>query len=915
MALFGRSLRSRHLQAVTAQNYLMMILYLYLLSRDVELFDQERVEGIVGVPSYIVSRFLSYLPFLVLCPIIFTGIIYAMSGLREGQYGWFLAAQMLANWGYWTMGFACVAIARRFDAASVVANSISIIPSFATGFNQAIQTIPAWLGWTKYLVTTYYAFQMVYISQFKDLMLDCPYPADTPYCAAYNGNNVIRQIGFDPDTNLPALVGYMVCSVIGFLAAGSVALAYITVEPVTAGVVAAESHAVHFEDDEEGEHVDGNGLANGNGHHANGVANGNGNGQVAVKIGRLGHRTLAEEHQVHVMADNLALEIQTTGITLQTQRKRILNGITMMFEPFKITVVLGSGGSGKTSILNAVCNVKPGHSLANQTKRTGNVSFGKTVNPSSGVVVRYASYVRKEDDNLQAALTVRETLTYSAQLRLYNLPRNERTARVENVIRTLGLIDCADTLVGDAMLKGISGGEKRRVCIALGILEEEVAVLLLDEPTTGLDSSAATTIITALRRIADTGRTVILTSQQTSRPEAFEQFDNVLLLSRGGEVAYAGARTDMVPFFEKLGYSIPPFVQPADYVIDLSSIDLRNHEAETRSRARVAEIVEQYRIVAAETFAAAAEAEASNPAATESGKTETSEIKARTPFLKAVPVLYRRTLKNWTRKPAEALDSLALPGGFAFVVLCFYEASIRANDYNSIQNRLGLLFTIPGLVFMGLLKAASYYPPERALLIREFLDGVTSVESFVATQLLVQIPFEVMGALLWCVLGCTALGLQIGFGANFAVNLLITSCFLICGTSVGLSILTLVDNIGLGLVVASAVNTLFLIMSGVGAQSIPEFLYYINYISPLRWGIAVLTNLEFKGLKFTCSPTPDQSLPDGTCLVSTGEQVLATLGLEEVNIGLYLGVLVGITVASRGIYYALLKVKLHRMVA
>lgn len=249
------------------------------------------------------------------------------------------------------------------------------------------------------------------------------------------------------------------------------------------------------------------------------------------------------------------------------------------------------------------------------------------------------------------------------------------------------------------------------------------------------------------------------------------------------------------------------------------------------------------------------------------------------------------------------------------MTLVFFENSIRVNDFYSIQNRLGVLFGIPGLVFMGLLSTAAYYPPNRALLTREFLDGVVGVESFVVHQLLAQLPLTILGALIYVSLGSTALGMSIGFGINFAITLLVTTCFLVVGTSVGLSVLTIVDNIGLGLVVASALNTVFLLMSGVGAQSIPAFLSYINYISPLKWGIATLTYSEFTGLTFTCTSAPDQSFPNGTCIVSTGEQVLQTLNLENVNIGMNLGILVGITVISRLIYYALLKIRLHRMVA
>jgi ABC-type multidrug transport system ATPase subunit len=92
-----------------------------------------------------------------------------------------------------------------------------------------------------------------------------------------------------------------------------------------------------------------------------------------------------------------------------------------------------------------------------------------------------------QDDNLIGTLTVRETISYSARLRLPDkMPREEKQALVEGTIVEMGLQDCADTVVGNWHLRGISGGEKRRVSIALEILMRP-RLLFLDEPTSGLD--------------------------------------------------------------------------------------------------------------------------------------------------------------------------------------------------------------------------------------------------------------------------------------------------------------------------------------------------------------------------------------------------------------------------------------------
>lgn len=92
-----------------------------------------------------------------------------------------------------------------------------------------------------------------------------------------------------------------------------------------------------------------------------------------------------------------------------------------------------------------------------------------------------------QDDNLIGTLTVRETISYSARLRLPdNMPWEDKRALVESTIVAMGLQDCADTVIGNWHLRGISGGEKRRVSIALEILMRP-RLLFLDEPTSGLD--------------------------------------------------------------------------------------------------------------------------------------------------------------------------------------------------------------------------------------------------------------------------------------------------------------------------------------------------------------------------------------------------------------------------------------------
>lgn len=139
---------------------------------------------------------------------------------------------------------------------------------------------------------------------------------------------------------------------------------------------------------------------------------------------------------------------------------------------------------------------------------------------------------------LLGTLTVRETITYSALLRLpSNITKYELNETIENTITELGLEDCADHLIGNWHLRGISGGEKKRLSIALEIITQP-RLLFLDEPTSGLDSASAFFVIQALRNVARSGRTIISSIHQPSS-EVFALFDDLLLLS-SGETIYFG---------------------------------------------------------------------------------------------------------------------------------------------------------------------------------------------------------------------------------------------------------------------------------------------------------------------------------------------------------------------------------------
>lgn len=244
------------------------------------------------------------------------------------------------------------------------------------------------------------------------------------------------------------------------------------------------------------------------------------------------------------------------------QEKTILDGITGEVAAGELLAVLGPSGSGKSSLLTILAGRLPG--------RHGGTMLANG-RPASRSISRRIGFV-PQDDVLYPHLTVRETLSYCAMLRLPRSEGRERSERVrasvDAVIEELGLADCADTAVGGTFVRGVSGGERKRVSIGHEMLLNP-SVVVVDEPTSGLDSTAAGRMVETLAGMARKGRAVVASVHQPSS-RAYQMFDALLLLAEG-RCLYYGRGSDAVEYFGSMGFSLGMHVNPADFMLDLAN--------------------------------------------------------------------------------------------------------------------------------------------------------------------------------------------------------------------------------------------------------------------------------------------------------------------------------------------------------
>ena len=408
--------------------------------------------------------------------------------------------------------------------------------------------------------------------------------------------------------------------------------------------------------------------------------------------------------------------------------KTILDDISAVMPSGSLTAIIGGSGSGKTSLLNQMSGRMQGKRLS---------TSGRTLCNGSADATKVRSAYVIQQDILVPTLTVRETLTYAAHLRLpSSISQAERTRLVEEVILELGLKEAADTRIGSHAHKGCSGGEKRRTSIGVQLLSNP-SLLWLDEPTTGLDSTSAFQVVKTLQNLAKSGRTIIVTIHQP-RSEIWGLFDNVILLTRGSP-AYAGKAESCLQYFAKLGHEMPPFTNPAEYLIDLVSVDNRSEEAECIAEERVKQIKEAWRDHLDRSMN---EKDDLNADATTSAERQ-SPVGGNdhTSLMQQIRVLTARTWITTIRDPMGMLGSLleaismAIITGWIFLNLDRSESGIRS--------RQGALYNAAALQgYLILLYETYRLTTDIQLFDEERRQGVVSIPAFLISRRLARLLIE-----------------------------------------------------------------------------------------------------------------------------------------------------------------------------
>ncbi|MDZ4182688.1 MAG: ATP-binding cassette domain-containing protein, partial [Candidatus Cloacimonadaceae bacterium] len=250
--------------------------------------------------------------------------------------------------------------------------------------------------------------------------------------------------------------------------------------------------------------------------------------------------------------------------------KMALDGISFEAKKGELIGVLGQSGCGKSTLMKVLgCEISPTY---------GSVRIdGKSLMANISYYAQFFGFV-PQDDLLYPYLTVFENLWYRGRLRMPNISVANLKQKIANILNQVNLSHRRDTKVGDSKNKFLSGGERKRLNIALELLFEPT-VIICDEPTSGLSFSDAEQIIDILKLITAQGKIVLLTIHQPNS-SIFRKLDQVLLMDLEGRQAYYGAPEECFDYFDD----------------ELAQLTLRKEEIEHKKQLRTSDYM--YEVIA-----------------------------------------------------------------------------------------------------------------------------------------------------------------------------------------------------------------------------------------------------------------------------------------------------------------------------
>ncbi|XP_021734229.1 ABC transporter G family member 23-like [Chenopodium quinoa] len=566
----------------------------------------------------------------------------------------------------------------------------------------------------------------------------------------------------------------------------------------------------------------------------------------------------------------------------------ILKSVSFTAQSCQMLAIVGPSGTGKSTLLRVISG-----RVKEKEFDPNSISLNGYPIKSPAQLRALCGFVAQEDD-LLPLLTVKETLMFRAKFRLRQLTSEERKNRVESLLQELGLLQVANSFVGDEENRGISGGERKRVSIGVELIHDP-PILLLDEPTSGLDSSSALQVIELLSSLMSksTQKSVIFSIHQPSY-RMFKRISHFLILSHGW-VAHSGSLESLEGRISHLGYQIPLQLNALEFAMEI--ISKLEDKKSTISQIEQPNTSPNTTIWNKDEKFDFHESSSSTTDEGIKGYFYNWGLEIMILCSRFWKVIYR------TKQLFLARTMQALVGGLG---LGSVYVKLGKNE-TGVGERLGLFAFSLSFLLSSTVEALPIYLQERKVIMKESSRKAYRMSSYMIANTLIFLPFLLVIALLFSVPVYWIVGLNPSIQAFsffvFAVWLIISMA-----SSLVMFLSSISPDFIAGNSLICTVLGAFFLFSGyfIPKEIIPKYWIFMYYVSLYRYPLDSLIVNEYWGMRNDCfSWANNKNHTTSNCLMNGGD-VLRNRGLDRDIRWENVGIMIGFFIVYRVICWIIL---------
>lgn len=499
------------------------------------------------------------------------------------------------------------------------------------------------------------------------------------------------------------------------------------------------------------------------------------------------------------IAEGSCLEWKNLSVILPKNGKKLISSVSGVALPGRVCALMGPSGAGKTTLLNALGNRAP------YAKVVGDVSFGKR--PFSAADLVYVP----QFDEFNQNLTVYEQIELVGEMKCKD--SREMRRRLGHLLTILGLADRANT-----PCKELTSGELKRVSVGMGMISNP-NVLFLDEPTTGLDSSAAYSIVKYLSELAAATNVVVIMTIHQPAQMVFDMLQDLYLLE-SGRLAYFGPLDTARPFFASLGYECPTDVNPADFYLDLiNKPPVAEDTSKTWSDMYYASpfYINYSKLVAVTVSASQSAGSPPEPP---------------TNFTRFL-ILVRFFWRYYTRDTGFYYLRIA----FLVIVAVFIGTLFLQLDTvtTTIPQYSGAIFFNIWTVLFSAVAATGLLAADRRQAVEQVKNAVLTPSVYCLAQFVVSVPFNLLASVIYQSIFHWLININ-PRGESFIYAILLTCGHLLLMEAIMLTVVGVLKNAMLSVTFAMVVLGYLFLFSGffIPVEDMPPAIFWVSYITPTK---------------------------------------------------------------------------------